>query len=139
MGSRVQHTHIATGVAALRIAVGTLLALAPRSMDRAAPGAAPASASAILLTRTVGIRDLGIGLGTLLAARSGAGRDLQRWMRIGLLSDVLDVVAAAADVRQLGKRAVISALIPLPVILADLYVVASGGASPSALDSSVQE
>ncbi len=97
-------------------------------MDRAAPGAAPASASAILLARTVGIRDVGIGLGTALAARSDAGRDLQRWMRIGLLSDVLDVVAAAAGARQLGRRAVVSALIPLPVILADLFVISASRA-----------
>ncbi len=129
MVTRAQQQRIATGVAGLRIAVGALLALAPRATDRAAPGASPASASAMLLTRTVGIRDVGIGLGTALAARAGADRDLERWMRIGLLNDVLDVVAATAGARQLGRRAVISALIPLPVILADLYVLGSSRAA----------
>jgi hypothetical protein len=121
--NRERHRRLAMGVAAVRIAVGALLAIAPRALDRGQPR--PATASALLFTRTVGIRDLVLGLGTAAAAGSSQDADLRRWVLAGTLSDTLDVVAALAATRALGRRALVSALIPVPVILADLVVLAA--------------
>jgi hypothetical protein len=73
------------------------------------------------MTRTVGIRDLVVGMGSLTALRSGSDRDLRRWIRVGLLSDVLDTTAGVFSARLVGKRAAsVSALVPVPVIVADV-------------------
>jgi hypothetical protein len=123
VGARSVAATAATGIGLLRVAVGAALAVTPASFLRWENPARAAGASAALLTRTVGIRDIALGFGTGLAARSGSGVDLRRWVGIGLLSDVLDVVAGAASARSNGKRGLVSALIPLPVILADLWVL----------------
>jgi hypothetical protein len=77
-----------------------------------------------LLMRTVGIRDLAIGLGTACSVRSGSARDLRRWVGAGLLSDVLDVGAGFSSARTTGARGVLSALIALPVVAVDLWALA---------------
>jgi hypothetical protein len=76
-----------------------------------------------LLLRTVGIRDLALGLGTASAMQSGSTRDLHRWLGAGLLSDVLDVVAGIRSARTIGARGVISALIAAPIVLADVWAL----------------
>ena len=123
--NRERPARLATGLAALRIAVGALLAAAPRAMDRWEPH--PATPSALLFTRTVGIRDLVLGLGTASAARSGRDGDLRRWVLAGTLSDGLDAVKALAATRALGRRGLVSALVPVPVLVADLVVLATIG------------
>jgi hypothetical protein len=76
------------------------------------------------MTRTVGIRDLVVGIGSLSALRSGSDLDLRRWIRVGLLSDVLDVIAGAFGAQLVGVRgASVSALVPIPVIVADIYAL----------------
>jgi hypothetical protein len=73
------------------------------------------------MTRTVGVRDLVVGIGSIAAIRSGSDSDLRRWISVGLLSDVLDVLAGAFGAPLVGKRgAAVSALVPVPVIAADL-------------------
>lgn len=72
------------------------------------------------MTRTVGIRDIVVGAGTVSAARVGDRGDLRRWVTFGLISDVLDVAAGASSARLIGKRGALrSALVPVPVIVAD--------------------
>ena len=111
---------MAGGVAWLRIATGVVLSIAPRSVLRLQATDEP-SGSLVLMTRTVGIRDLVVGIGSLAALRSGSDGDLRRWVRVGLLSDVLDALAGAFGARLVGKRgASVSALVPVPVIVADL-------------------
>lgn len=55
----------------------------------------------ILLMRTIGIRDLVLGVGTVAAARRGD--DIRRWTSAGLASDSLDVVASLASARTIGR------------------------------------
>ena len=76
-----------------------------------------------LLLRTVGIRDLAIGLGTITAARSLSDRDLKRWLAAGLTSDVLDVAAGVAGARTTGLRSISSALIAAPMVGAGVYAL----------------
>jgi hypothetical protein len=58
----------------------------------------------LLLMRTIGIRDLVLGLGTVAAARSDDMTDVRRWTTTALASDSLDVVASLASFRSIGKR-----------------------------------
>ena len=77
-----------------------------------------------LLMRTVGIRDLAIGLGSASALRSGSTDELERWVSVGLLSDVLDVAAGLASARTTRARGLVSALIAAPMVVADLWALA---------------
>jgi hypothetical protein len=86
---------------ALRCAVGATLIVWPERFLRLSGREAPTGAS-ILLLRTVGIRDLVLGLGAVKAARSGAGDDLRRWTVMGATSDCLDVVASLMSRRAIG-------------------------------------
>ena len=114
---------MARGVGWLRIALGVVLATAPRSVLRLQAADEPPG-SLVLMTRTVGIRDVVVGIGSLTALRSGSDSDLRRWIRVGLLSDVLDALAGAFGAQLVGKRAAsVSALVPVPVIVADVYAL----------------
>ena len=97
-------------VALVRIGAGLALGGAPRSFLRW-EGEIPEGSAMTLLMRTVGIRDLALGLGTAFAARSGTTSDLRRWIGAGLLSDALDVAAGLAGARTNGVRGVASALV----------------------------
>jgi hypothetical protein len=85
----------------------------------------PSGSSMTLMMRTVGIRDLALGLGTASALRSGSTSDLRRWIGAGLLSDVLDVSAGIASVRTTGARGLVSSLIASPMVALDLCALAA--------------
>jgi hypothetical protein len=85
----------------------------------------PPDSSMTLLMRTVGIRDLALGFGTASALRSGSRRELQRWIRAGLLSDALDVAAGLVSARTTGARGLLSSLIASPVVALDLVALAA--------------
>ncbi len=87
----------------LRAAVGIALIVAPGAPIRASRRQEPAGAE-VLLMRTIGIRDLVLGLGTVTAARSSDIRDIRRWTATALASDSLDVTASLASYRSIGKR-----------------------------------
>jgi hypothetical protein len=108
----------------LRVAVGVALGAAPGRLVTGSTGEGPPG-SMLLLARTVGIRDLVIGAGTISALRSGETRDLRRWAVVGLTSDVLDALAGIASVRLLGRRrAFVATGVTLPVIAAGLWSLA---------------
>ena len=114
---------VAGRLAWLRIAVGLTLTVAPRSVLRMQTADEP-SGSYVLMTRTVGIRDFVVGIGSASAVRSNNRDDVKRWLMVGLLSDVLDIATAAASGRSIGKRsALTAALIPVPVVAADLHAL----------------
>lgn len=71
--------------------------------DASGRGERPTGAS-LLLMRTIGIRDLVLGAGTVVAARSGDTGDLVRWNSAALASDSLDTVVSLASFRSIGKR-----------------------------------
>jgi hypothetical protein len=87
----------------LRAAVGVALVAAPGAPMRLSGREEPTAAN-LLLMRTIGIRDLALGLGTVAAARSGAAADIHRWTAAALASDSLDAAASVASYRSIGKR-----------------------------------
>jgi hypothetical protein len=87
----------------LRAAVGVGLMAAPAVPLRLAGREEPTAAS-VLLMRTIGIRDLVLGLGTVAAARSDDVRDIRRWTMAALASDSLDGAISLASARAIGKR-----------------------------------
>ncbi len=75
----------------------------------------------MLLMRTIGIRDLVLGLGTVAAARSDDVRDERRGTATALASDSLDVAASLASFRSIGKRDSCSAaILALTFVCGDL-------------------
>jgi hypothetical protein len=86
----------------LRAAVGVALVAAPGVPMRLA-GREPTPAD-ILLMRTIGIRDLVLGAGTVVAALSDGGDGGRRWALAGLASDSLDAVASLVSIPAVGKR-----------------------------------
>ena len=87
----------------LRAAVGIALIAAPGVPIRLSGREQPTGASRLLM-RTIGIRDLVLGLGTVAAARSGQADDIQRWTTAALASDSLDAAASLASARSIGRR-----------------------------------
>jgi hypothetical protein len=105
----------------LRAAVGISLVAAPGVPMRLAGRTEPTSAE-VLLMRTIGIRDLALGLGTVAAARSGNDGDIRRWLAAGLASDSLDAAASAASMPTIGKRdSCGAAILALAFVCGDLY------------------
>jgi len=105
----------------LRSAVGIALIAAPGAPMRLAGQEQPTGAS-MLLMRTIGIRDLVLGAGTVAAARSGGMGDVRRWTTSALASDSLDVAASLVSMRCIGRRDSISAaLLALIFVGGDLY------------------
>jgi hypothetical protein len=112
----------ALGIGLVRVAAGLSLGGTPATFLRWEHDVPPGTSMSLLL-RTVGIRDLALGLGTASAVQSGSTRDLQRWLGAGLVSDVLDVVAGIRSARTIGARGVISALVAAPIVLADVWAL----------------
>jgi hypothetical protein len=87
----------------VRAGVGMALLLAPGTPMRISGREVP-TGSSVLLMRTIGIRDLVIGLGMVSAARSEDPEDVRRWTTAGFTSDSLDTVASLASFRMIGAR-----------------------------------
>jgi hypothetical protein len=87
----------------LRALVGVALVVAPEAPMRLSGSEEPTGAS-VLLMRTIGIRDLVLGLGTVVAARSAEAGDVARWNSAALASDSLDTLVSLASFRSIGKR-----------------------------------
>jgi len=106
----------------LRAFVGVALVVAPEAPMRLAGSEEPTGAS-VLLMRTIGIRDLVLGLGAVAAARSGVAGDVGRWNSAALASDSLDTVVSLASFRSIGKRdAWAAAALAFAFVCGDLQV-----------------
>lgn len=90
-----------------RAGVGAVLVVAPGWFLRLSGREAPTPVSALLM-RTIGIRDLVLGIGTVTAARRGDD-ELRRWTSVGLASDSLDVLASLATRRSIGTAEALAA------------------------------
>ena len=113
----------ARAIGCLRAVVGLGLIIAPRAVARAQLGTSSAG-PLILLLRTVGIRDLVLGAGTVAASYGAHDAEVRRWIGAGLVSDALDVVAGAASVSAVGTAGgLTAAALPLPFILCDLWAL----------------
>lgn len=103
-----------TGIAILRSAVGAVLLIRPAPATSGDEGRR-------VLVRTIGVRDLVLGVGAVLSRdqTSAAGRG---WARIGLASDVGDVLVALASRRELGRAGTLAAaLTPLPFVAVGIW------------------
>lgn len=104
----------------LRAAVGVALIAAPAAPIRLSGREEPTGAS-VLLMRTIGIRDLVLGLGSVAAARSSEREDVHRWSAAALASDSLDTVASLASVRSIGKRdSLAAAMLSIAFVCGDM-------------------
>ena len=114
----------------LRAAVGVALLAAPGAPMRLSGREEPTNAG-LLLMRTIGIRDLVLGLGTVAAARSDEVQDFRRWNAAVLASDALDAVVSVASSRSIGKRdAWAAAALALAFVCGDLQAGRHTAATP---------
>ncbi len=113
----------------LRAGVGVGLVVLPGRFLRISGREAPTPV-AILLIRTIGIRDLVLGIGTVTAARGGAHGDLRRWTSAALASDSLDVGASLVAARAIGRaESAGAAAAALLFAVGDTLVLSSLGGS----------
>ena len=87
----------------LRTTVGIGLIVAPGAPMRLAGDQTP-TGTALLLMRTIGIRDIVLGLGAVSAARSNDEAGERSWTKAALVSDLLDTAASLAAIRSIGRR-----------------------------------
>lgn len=100
----------AAGIAAGRLGLGTAVLLAPRALLRLALREGGPSQEAVLALRMLGVRDVALGLGTLLAARRNPG-SVRGWTEAGALADAGDALAIAASPALRGPLRVAGALV----------------------------
>ena len=80
--------------------------------------------AALLLMRTIGIRDLVLGLGTLCASRSNDQSEARRWVKATLASDALDTLVSLAALRSIGRRdSMFAAALALGFVCGDLQAL----------------
>ena len=114
-----------------RTAVGVVLVAAPAAALGLSRREPPTGAS-VLLMRTIGIRDVVIGLGTFSAGRAGTDADARRWLRTGLKSDAMDAVAGLLSRRSIGPTETAVAVGAAAVFVGlDLWAITSRSAQPT--------
>jgi hypothetical protein len=99
----MDHRSIARLSAAGRVAIGAALLAVPRSVTRGWIGDVGGTAGGKLLGRSLGARDLTLGLGVLAALDRGDAR-AKDWIRASAVADTADAVATALAYRHLPKR-----------------------------------
>jgi len=107
----------------MRTSVGVALLAAPGAPMRMAGTGGPTGA-ALLLMRTIGVRDLVLGLGTLATSGPDTVDGSSPWLRATLASDVLDTVVGLLAIRSVGRRdALVAAGLALAFVGGDLLAV----------------
>ena len=97
---------VARAIAGGRIAIGASFLAAPGLALRGWPGRDDDRPIARSLARSLGGRDLSLGLGLLFAVRGDTG--VRGWLEAGMLADSVDAVAIAVAWRHLPRaRAVV--------------------------------
>jgi hypothetical protein len=94
---------LAQGVALGRIAIGCAALVAPTLMTRPWIGAAAESADARLLARTMGGRDLALGVGTLRAL-GVSDAEARPWVALAGMADAVDAAVTVLAFRRLPTR-----------------------------------
>jgi|RhiMetStandDraft_4_1073278.scaffolds.fasta_scaffold91258_2 hypothetical protein len=102
---------LAVGLAGGRIAIGVVSLLAPGVVGHAMSGRDAATGGARLFARMVGARDLGLGLGVLLALDRGA--PVRGWLEVSAVVDGIDLGACL-----LARRHLRTSVFPAAVGLA---------------------
>jgi hypothetical protein len=83
-----------------RVVVGVVLTAVPAA---ALPAGDTANGTSTFLMRTIGIRDLVLGGGALVARAAGRRPEFDRWTLAGLASDAGDLIAGLTGSRMLGR------------------------------------
>jgi hypothetical protein len=99
----------ARAIGGFRAGVGVALIAKPQIARASDPTAA-------LLVRTIGVRDVALGLGALFAGKSTSSN----WIRAGLVSDVGDLAIGLRSAGEIGPSGWIAVAAPIPVIAADI-------------------
>ena len=87
----MEGTDLAVGLARGRIAIGVMSLLAPEFVGRTMTGPHGSTDGTRLFARMLGARDLGLGLGVLVALDRGA--PVRGWLETSALVDGIDVAA----------------------------------------------
>jgi hypothetical protein len=87
----MEPTDMAVGLGRGRITIGVVSLLAPRLVGRVITGAATSGDGTSLFARMVGARDIGLGLGVLIALDRGA--PVRGWLEASALVDGIDAAA----------------------------------------------
>jgi hypothetical protein len=111
--------NLAVGSAGGRIAIGVVSLLAPGVVGRAMTGRDGAIGGTRLFVRMVGARDLGLGLGVLLALDRGA--PVRGWLEASAVVDGIDAGACL-----LARRHLRTSVFPAAVGLASAGALLSG-------------
>lgn len=99
----------ASAIAAGRVVLGVAFALTPGLALRAWPGhGSHQSPAARFLARSTGVRDVALGLGTLLAVRKQS--PVRGWLEAGMLADAGDALAVLLGMRSLPRGRALLAL-----------------------------
>ena len=115
----------------LRAGVGLVMMTAPAPIVGISKRE-PRTQTAVLLLRTIGIRDLALGAGTIASAKSKREDDLRRWTLIALASDSMDVLASLGSRRSIGLRdSSLAALLAMVAVAGDLHALAAKGTQPT--------
>ena len=121
----------ATVMGLARTAVGVVLVAAPAAALGLSRREPPTGAS-VLLMRTIGIRDIVIGLGTFSAGRAGTEADTRRWLQTGLKSDAMDAVTGLLSRRSLGPTETAVAVGAAAVFVGlDLWAISAHATAPA--------
>lgn len=104
----VEAEDLARALSLTRIAIGSLAFIAPRKLARAWTGRRGEDVPGNMAMRGLGIRDVALGLGTLMALERGRGA--RGWLEACALSDAGDVVSTLANFGELPVLKRISAL-----------------------------
>ena len=109
----VAPTHLEPQVQALaasRVAVGAALLLAPGPVLRLWLGRVGTDAFSDLLARSVGGRDVALGVGTIFALRHRTS--VRGWLEALVLADAADALALLAAARHLSRSRMVVAALP---------------------------
>jgi hypothetical protein len=95
--------HSARAIAWGRVAIGITALVAPPVVTRPWVGPSADTTPAKLLARTLGGRDLALGLGTLRAL-SRSDEEARPWVALGGVSDAVDALATVVAFASLPRR-----------------------------------
>ncbi|KXF49422.1 hypothetical protein AXA44_24630 [Rhodococcus sp. SC4] len=118
-------------LASARIGVGVLLIAAPTV---ALPTADAGNGTNALLMRTVGVRDLVLGGGAVLARTRGRRAEFRRWAAAGLASDTGDLLVGIRSARLVGRSGAIKAVaVVVPWVAAGAAGLVRGSHPPDSV------
>jgi hypothetical protein len=110
---------LAVGLGGARIGIGMMSLVAPGLVGRAMTGPDGSTGATRLFARMVGVRDVGLGLGVLLALERGA--PVRGWLEASALVDGIDAGACL-----LARRHLRTGVFPAAVGMATAGALLSG-------------